>query len=142
MAGKRGFTPRKHERLNRKRPKKENTEPEQENLDELEDQREIAEVPELSFMGKVQFLKPGTEKMYRAVADVIQNPPARLRNKNGRIPEKELKVVSGAGLIWILKNNFYKVSAYYFYPHNVSIVLTHNNSILTKYVSTFVEISG
>jgi len=141
MARKRGFTSTRKAIANRKRPKKENREPEQENLDELEDQREIAEVPELSFMGKVQFLKPGTEKMYRAVADVMHYPPARLRNKNGRIPEEELKVVSGQRLLWILKN-FYKVSAYYFYPHNVSIVLTHNNSILTKYVSTFVEISG
>ena len=99
--------------------------------------RVIAEDISWIYEGRTVEMFRGSERMISAVLDATQYPQARC----GEFDDESIVGIAAERMYkQVFKMPIYKVSAYYLYPHNVSIVLTHNNSILTKYVPTFLEL--
>ena len=99
--------------------------------------RVIAEDISWIYYGEKVQMHRGSERMIWAVADATQYPQARWGESED---ESEAGISAARMYQHVFKMPFYKVSAYYLYHHNVCIVLTHHNSILTKYVPTFLGI--
>ena len=102
-----------------------------------DENRVIAEDITWTYEGHTVEKFPGSERMISAVLDATQYPQARLRES---LDESEVGISAARMYQYVFKMPIYKVSAYYLYHHNVCIVLTHHNSILTKYVPTFLGI--
>lgn len=110
---------------------------EKKNFQARDENRVIAEDITWTYEGHTVEKFPGSERMISAVLDATQYPQARC----GEFDDESIVGIAAERMYkQVFKMPIYKVSAYYLYPHNVSIVLTHNNSILTKYVPTFLEL--